>query len=235
MGEWWNWAWLGLLVGFLGFIVGALGVLVGLWSVISAFNSNRRTKSALNEIKILTELNNQYHERIKRMSEIHRRLDWTDVEDAARETARWLSDKKKNDFDFIFAPGPRGAIFGQRIIHCLDRDVPIVVGVTRPIDQKSKKLYSTPLPIENHDWFVELPSIIESLRSSSILIVDDYARGGNFMSSMKERLIKDGFDESKITTVVMISMKHAFEARRIDFAWDIYQKDDFRFPWGKAI
>ena len=234
----------GDLLGLIGAIIGLIGVVGAIIGVVATIRASTKQEEAaakqrkaeaearrvLGEVHQLQQAASQHREEIDHMRSLQRRLDWSDVDREAMRTAQWLVERDRH-VDIILAPGARGAIYGQRIAEYLPGDPPMIVGITRPNGLIGKRIFEDDgVLVTNDDWAVEFPHSIRTLSTLSVLVVDDYARGGSFMTELRRQLAAMNY--SDITTVVLVAMRHGHA--KVDYAAIPYNEDDFRFPWGIA-
>lgn len=225
----------GWFLAFLSFIYAVIAHGRQRRSQQAAEEFQRSSKEKLDRIHEYEEESIRHRDQIDRMKSLRARLDWSDVQEAAQDIAQWLKVSYPV-VDVIVAPGPRGAIFAQRIAHYFGGDPSIIVGITRDLEDKPERLFAGSVIIENSSWSVELPSDIRELRHCKLLVVDDFARSGRFMKNFKMRLIEDeNFQEENIATAVLVTMKEATDRGRVDRCWLVAREEDFVFPWGKAV
>lgn len=210
----------------LSFLFGIAGLLVGVVSWVQARKADAEAKAS--------------REEVDRMKSLRRRLFWSDIQEAAQEAAKELS-AKYSTIDAIIAPGPRGAIYAERLSYYLCKDYgispAIIVGITRDKDDGQRPaFFKNWKVIPNSTWHVELPPEIKKLQGMNIAVVDDFARSGQFLYDCRKHLIeKVGLDRAQIATVVIVTKSGAREKQRVDHFWIEENDERFYFPWGKAL
>lgn len=175
-----------------------------------------------------------YGRRTAALERARRKLEWADLQVAAAE----LADRLRDEFqpDFIFAPSLRGATFANLLIDQLNRDVPVLVGVT------SWKAGSRPLAIcggyvalETSKWFIHVPQCLFEYRDSNILVVDDFVMSGDFLQRLRDAFVHDGLTLDRVKTLAIVTTRVAIRAHKApDYHWMDTADDSFYFPWGKA-
>lgn len=147
---------------------------------------------------------------------------------------------KKDRFtpDVILAPGTRGAIIAELLVHRIDRSIPVFVGISyQNLGKISQKLILDEFEAFGivDDWELMIPKSVLLFKDQKILIVDDFCLTGNFFKRLKTYLVSKGYSAENIKVycaVVTIVSKAA--GRAPEYFSSVTDGDDYYFPWGKA-
>lgn len=175
-----------------------------------------------------------YGVKSSRLQKQLKKLDWHDIELAARKLTKKMR-KDKFTPDLVFTPGLRGATFAN-LVQPLAYDIPVFVGLTCPKPLKKKR---GDIPghvyVETSKWVVEIPELLFSYADKKILILDDFVGSGEFMINAVRLLKEKGFNPRNIKTMAIIVSEMAEVSNKAtDYYWRVSKESDFFFPWAEA-
>lgn len=163
-----------------------------------------------------------------------KRLDWPDVQSAARDLTRRI----KADFSpaAILTPGLSGATLANLMAFDFSEQPPVYVGIrTWKDDPYQPFRWENAYEIETKKWLVWIPKPPELEKEGPILIVDDFAMSGDFLDQLKNLMVADGVNPNRIRSATIAVTKVAVKNRKApDYWWWQADDDDFFFPWGRA-
>lgn len=199
------------VISITGTVVGILGFGFGVWGVILAIES----KKANRKIKNVT---------------------WSDIHAATKYF--WKKLKHENFTPtIIITPGQKGGIVAKMISDFYKEDMPILSGFLERVGKESVEDENY-LTFSTTKWHIHLPISIETHKnkeSVKVLIVDDFVMSGDFLHTLKNKLIELGYLNSNIYACAVAVTKVAIDSKKgPDFYWKVVDDKDFDFPWGKA-
>lgn len=193
-------------IGIAGVAVGVVGIVLTIYFARQAQHSNR----------------------------LRKRLEWSDLQAAAQDLGRRI--KRDCTPSALVTSGLTGATFANLLTAEFDGQPPVYVG-TRAwkedphFDANSHDSYD----IETNKWFVSIPKAPTRHADGTILIVEDFVMSGDFLSALKQALLKAGVQEERIRSASIAVTKVAVGNHKApDYYWWLADDDDFYFPWGKA-
>jgi hypoxanthine phosphoribosyltransferase len=84
-------------------------------------------------------------------------------------------------------------------------------------------------------WFVTIPEAVFEYCNGTVLVVDDFVMSGDFLETLKRKLMTFGFRSDQIKSAAIAATKVAIKNHKSpDYYWWIADDDDFFFTWGKA-
>jgi hypoxanthine phosphoribosyltransferase len=204
-----------------------LGILTVLGFGLTIYYGRQSAKS---ETK-LQELHNEFlHLERQKHS-----IDFQDILACANELKNELS-MSGFEPDIIFAPGLRGATFANVLEDEFRKDsLPVIVGISTWTNFDCFKDISGYKILTTKRWQLLIPNILFAICDKRLLIVDDFAMTGDFLSILKSELISTGYKEENIKSVTIATTTVAIENKTApDFYWHEPADSNFFFPWGKA-
>lgn len=179
-------------------------------------------------------LTTYYARKAQELNRKRKRLEWPDIQVAAND----LGQRIKKDFApaAILTPGLTGATFANLLVEEFTDQPPVFVG-TRTWKESP---YAT-IPdagvfcIETKKWIVTIPEAIVKYSNGKLLIVDDFVMSGDFLETLKGKLIESGYSPEQLRSAAIAVTKVAIRNHKsADYYWWVADDDDFFFPWGKA-
>lgn len=176
----------------------------------------------------------EYREELEKLRDLNRRIEWDQVDRAAREAAEKIA-ALNGPVDLILAPGPRGAVFAHQILTHLPNHPLLIVGLTHRIND-DPEFFKGRLSVDNDDWVAEFPASILEYSEGHVLVVDDYARNGTFMRRIRSKFAgMEDFKTETISCAVLVATSWTVRDGHVDYAYIKHNDDNFFFPWGQAV
>lgn len=184
-----------------------------------------------------------YYNKSQKMTIISKSINWDDISIAINtigKQLRSLDDERKFVPDLIFLPNVKSGIIAKYLTDYFDSYVPIFLGLS--IEKKRYSLNSKEKVLipesykyfETSKWYVYIPMNIFEYNNKKILIIDDFAMSGEYLSTLANLLIDNGFDKHHIRTICLATTKVAVESNKApDYYWKEVIPGDFYLPWGK--
>lgn len=192
-------------------LVGILGTVLGAWGVALTISSNRKNR----KLKTVT---------------------WADIQSATKFFWRKLQHENFKP-DFIITPGQKGGIIAQLIKDFYKDDIPIFSGFLEA-SGKGNVEDENYLKISTTKWDVYMPVSLKTFKEKEkikLLIVDDFVMSGDFLFSLKSKLLELGYLNENIYSCAIAVTKVAMDAnKKPSYHWKVVDNKDFYFPWGKA-
>jgi hypoxanthine phosphoribosyltransferase len=193
-------------LGLGGLLIGGVGVLLTIYYARKAEELNRKRK----------------------------RLEWSDIQAAAND----LGQRIKRDFSpaVIITPGLTGATFANLLSEEFSGQPPVFVGTRTWKESPHSTIPDRGVfEIETMKWFVTIPEAVFEYCNGTVLVVDDFVMSGDFLETLKRKLMTFGFRSDQIKSAAIAATKVAIKNHKSpDYYWWIADDDDFFFPWGKA-
>jgi hypoxanthine phosphoribosyltransferase len=176
-----------------------------------------------------------YGRRAGELERSRKKLEWPDLQAAAADLAGMMATDKFVP-DAVFTPSLRGATFVNLLLGELEREVPVFVGIASWKDAPGAVATCNGFfCLETNKWYVHVPDCLPLLTQAKLLVVDDFAMSGDFISRLKEALVTRGFASANIRTMCIVTTKVALHNRKApDYYWMETSDDSFYFPWGRA-
>jgi len=176
-----------------------------------------------------------YGRRAGQLERSRKKLEWSDLQASATDLAGSLA-RDRFEPDAVFTPGLRGATFANLLVGELERDVPVFVGISSWKDAPGAIATCDGFfCLETNKWYVHVPDCLQKLPTAKLLIVDDFAMSGDFISGLKEALVSHGSVSGNIRTMCVVTTKVALHNHKgPDYYWMETPDDSFYFPWGRA-
>lgn len=192
-------------------LIGFVGTVLGAVGVVLTISSNKKNR----KIKNVT---------------------WSDIHSATKFF--WKKLKHENFTPtIIITPGQKGGIVAKMISDFYKEDMPILSGFLERVGKESVEDENY-LTFSTTKWHIHLPISIETHKnkeSVKVLIVDDFVMSGDFLHTLKNKLIELGYLNSNIYACAVAVTKVAIDSKKgPDFYWKVVDDKDFDFPWGKA-
>ena len=170
------------------------------------------------------------------LEQSRRKLDWDEFQASAQDLARQVVQTKFQP-DVLYTPGLPGATFANLLRQQLPGCPPVFVGlnVWKAAAGSQPSAISGFWVLETSKWFVYVPEELASGKYERILIVDSFALSGDFLRTVKEKLVERGVLREQIKTLAVVTTKVALESfKGPDLFWMEVPDSSFYFPWGKA-
>ena len=72
-------------------------------------------------------------------------------------------------------------------------------------------------------------------KDGSIFVIDDFVMSGDFLTTLRERLVDSGSAVERIRTASAAVTRVALRNHEApEYYWWLADSDDFYFPWGRA-
>ena len=179
-----------------------------------------------------------YGRKSRTLEKQKRSLDFEDMLAGAKEIKAAIQESGFAP-EIIFTPGLRGATFANLLEdEFIGATQPVIVGIT--FFNKSGSNYFDNINgyqlIITERWQLLIPDLLFTQNKKRLLIVDDFALTGDFLSMLKKKLVDDyGFEVRNIRTATLATTNVAVAARYApNFFWYKALDPNFYFPWGQA-
>ncbi|WP_025146352.1 hypothetical protein [Pedobacter jeongneungensis] len=213
-----------ILLGILTIVGFGLTIYYGIKAAKSEEKLNAITKEQ-------TLLNIQFQD----LERQKRSIDFQDILSCANELK---SDLLELGFrpDVIFAPGLRGATFANVLENEFIKDsLPVMVGISTWSNFDYFDNVVGYRILTTKKWQLLIPELLFVDTQRKLLIVDDFAMTGDFLSILKEELIKHGYLPHNLKSITIATTRVAIENKTApDLYWRENVDSNFFFPWGKA-
>lgn len=211
-----------------------LGILTVVSFGLTLYYGRRAAKSETN-LNVIKQQSELLHKQFIALERERRSVDFQDILACAVELKSELSATGFKP-DIIFAPGLRGATFANVLEDEFRQDsMPVIVGISTwtNFDFFSNTVGYRMLATER--WQLLIPDILFANPDKKLLIVDDFAMTGDFLSILKKDLITCGYKKEHIQSITIATTTVAIENKTApDFYWHESPDSNFFFPWGKA-
>ena len=205
-------------MNYISIIVSVLSILATIASLIYAVYCNKRAK---------------------RKERDNQSVKWTDLPVAAQDMAK----KIKHEFlpEVIYAPSEKSGILIRLLKTHWDMFIPSITGFGM---RKDDYTTSEEAKIINRDnnyhsfvtskWRSYIPKQLFEYKDKKLLIVDDFAKSGDFIDKLIDVLVQKGFQRSNIKVFCLATHEVAIDNREtVDFYWRKTQSSIY-MPWGKT-
>jgi nucleoside phosphorylase/hypoxanthine phosphoribosyltransferase len=158
---------------------------------------------------------------------------WDRISDASR----CIGDMLANTFYpcAVLTYTPRSGIIALLIRDCIDKSIPLFVGMVFHKDEQHSFNPKYFVKVETSKMEVFIPKDILTYCNQNILIVDEYTLTGDSLFILKDFLINQGFTQEKVKTLSLITSAAAIISRKApDFKAFIIDSAVFTMPWGSA-
>jgi hypoxanthine phosphoribosyltransferase len=164
-------------------------------------------------------------------------MGWNDLEGVGK----YLCSRMEPNFipDIICTLGNEcGNIICSIEQHFYNKNIITLIGTKR---RRGYRLRGTPdteyyEKTETFSWELYIPKEVWKYKDKKILLVDDIAITGNFISTMRNLFHENGFRENNIKIACIVTTQGLIENETApDYYYKIIDESYFYFPWGKVI
>lgn len=184
-----------------------------------------------------------YFNKSQKMLTRSKKMDWDEVLNAINDIIKQLKcidEEKRFIPDVIFVPNIKSTIIASYLTNYFDTYIPTLLGLSifkkrYPPKVKENILSSDSyIYFETAKWYVYLPMNLFDYNKKKVLIVDDFVMSGEYLSSLKELLVNNGFDKKNIKTMCLAITEVAIGSKKgPDYYWKVVNPGALYFPWGK--